>query len=490
MKPFKYRHQWYQHIYECAAKIHEEARAYGKKLGIDKLNRDIGVYPGSSSRPGNLPNYVLDAIVEANRGGRTLPMRAVEDELREVVKDVYGDGYDAAAANTCEAALRICMETLCAPPSMRHGDIYRARFLMPYGEDYEWMGGYGRAFPPRYKNLLVDRTISGGELGIEGKSLANLEALFVRMAGARYACHGVRSNPVSLLTRVDVEGTMDRIRRTAARHADLLSGVVAIGYDTPSYGHGDKDEYGTPLLLKQLAEVAGDYDVPYIVDTGGSIPFIGMDPRRVGCDIITYSMDKPGRAPASGLIIGKEEAMNPVRKGMGLAGQRYGEVSSHGKAVFTYSDPGRDTVVGLVAYLKALRDQPRLVKDPIDKFHDIMVEAFKHLKPARFREKLIFTKTYQLGGTEVNYERTWDDGGFGIPIYTLEDLWADTNPIVSAQAAMGVEPATIYGGKMFLGPGLGTLDEDGNLIEEYAVLGAQTLVRAVEIVCRYAGLED
>jgi hypothetical protein len=55
---------------------------------------------------------------------------------------------------------------------------------------------------------------------------------------------------------------------------------------------------------------------------------------------------------------------------------------------------------------------------------------------------------------------------------------------------MGVEPATIYGGKMFLGPGLGTLDEEGNLIEEHAHLAASSLVKAVEIVCKHAGLGD
>jgi hypothetical protein len=239
-----------------------------------------------------------------------------------------------------------------------------------------------------------------------------------------------------------------------------------------------------------LGEVAREYDVPYIVDTGGSIPFIGMDPRKIECDIITYSMDKPGRAPATGLIIGRDEAINPVRKGMGLGGQRYGEVSSHGKAVYTYSDPGRDALVGLVAYLRVLRDQPSLVTGPIDRFHEIIIEEFEALEPGRFREHLVFTKTYQLGGTEVNYERTWDGDGFGIPIFTLEDLWANTNPIVSAQVEMGVEPATIYSGKIFLSPGLGTLDEEGQLIEEYARLGAKSLVKALAIVCKHAGLAD
>lgn len=486
----KYRYQWYQRIYENIPKIHEEASKFRQELGLDKVDADIGLYAGSSSRPGNLPSYVLDEIVKANRSGRTLTLREVEDEVREIVKDVYGDEYDAAVANTCEAALRICFETLCAPPALRRGDAYRSRFLMLYGEDYEWMGGYGRAFPPKYKNLLVDRTVAAGELGVEGKSLANLDALYVRFAGAKYQSHGIRFNPTSLLTQIDVEKTMENVRKVAARHEHLLSGVACLGYDTPSYGYTQKDDNGAPTLKRLLGELAKDYDIPFIVDNASSLPIIGMDPRHIGADIMTYSMDKAGRAPTCGLIIGKDEVINPIRKGMGLGGQRYGELSSHGKAVFTFSDPGRDTVIGLVAYMKVLRDMPHIVKDPIDKFHEIIVEQFQSLKPSRFREKLIFTKSYHLGGTELNYERTWEDDEYGIPIFTLEDLYANTNPICSAQVEMGVEPATIYGGNMFLGPGLGTLDEEGNLIIGYAVLAAKTLVKAVEIVCKYAGLNE
>lgn len=488
MRSNEYRFRWYQEIYDAFPKILEDAREYGEKLSVSSLGRDVGLYAGSSARPGNLPDYVLDEIIRTNRGGKTVPVRELEDELREIVKDVYGDGLDAAAANTCEAGLRITMETLCAPPSMRHGDIYRARFLMPYAEDYEWIGGYGRAFPPRYKNLLIDRTVAGGELGVEGKSLANLEALFVRMAGGKYESHGIRFNPTSLLTDVDAEKTMENARKIAERHSAFLAGVASLGYDTPSYGHRQIDENGAPVLLKMLGELAKDYDVPYIVDTGSSIPFVGLDPREIDCDIITYSMDKAGRAPATGLIIGKDEAINPIRKGMGLGGQRYGEVSSHGKAVFTYADPGRDALVGLVAYLKVLRDEPERVTEPIDRFHEIIVEEFDAFQPDRFRGGLLFTKTYQLGGSEVNFERTWDEEGFGIPIFTLEDLWANTNPIVAAQAEMGVEPATIYSGKIFLGPGLGTLDQDGCLVEDAARIAAKCLVKSVEIVCRHSGL--
>jgi len=41
-----------------------------------------------------------------------------------------------------------------------------------------------------------------------------------------------------------------------------------------------------------------------------------------------------------------------------------------------------------------------------------------------------------------------------------------------------------------MGPGLGTLDQEGNLIEENAVLGVKTLVKAMEIVCRYSSVGD
>ena len=38
-----------------------------------------------------------------------------------------------------------------------------------------------------------------------------------------------------------------------------------------------------------------------------------------------------------------------------------GGVSSHGKAVVSMADPGRDAVVGLIAVLKMLRDKPEKI---------------------------------------------------------------------------------------------------------------------------------
>jgi len=138
-----------------------------------------------------------------------------------------------------------------------------------------------------------------------------------------------------------------------------------------------------------------------------------------------------------------------------------------------------------------LRDNPEKIKQPIDQYHDIIVNEFKTFEPSRFREKLILIKSYTMGGTELNYEQTWDEGRLGIPIFNMDDLFANTNPMVIALDEMGVGlGATIYSANMFLTPGLGTLDEEGELIKENATLAAKAIVASFEIVCKYAGLTD
>ncbi len=484
-----HKFRWYQGIYEKFPLIIKDAKRISSELGLDRHRDEFGLYAGSSSCPGGLPDYVLDAIVRANKA-RVLPLRIIEDEIREIVKDVYGDEYDAAVTNTNEAGLRVSLEILTAPPTMRKGDAYRGRLITPYGEDYEYFGAYGRPFPPKYKNINIDRTVTAGELGVEGKSLNNLDALFVPYAGARYEVHGIKQNTVSLLTTVDVEKTAERVRQVAERHAELVTGLGAIGYNTPGWGHGDKDKNGTPRVLKLFGDISMEFDVPYILDCASGLPFIGVDPRDIDADIMVWSMDKAGRAPTCGLVIGKEDVMVPVRKGLGYGGQRWGEVSSHSKALFSMADPGRDTLIGLHAYLKMLKNDPDKIKRPVDQFHKILIDEFSSFEPSRFREKMLFTKSYSMGGSELNYAHTWDGEGFGIPLFSIEDLFANTNPICLAQEAMGIVPTTMYSGNIFLSPGLGTLDENAELNEEFARIGIRALVKSMEIVCKHAGLDD
>ncbi|MFX1283078.1 MAG: hypothetical protein ACFFB5_05450 [Promethearchaeota archaeon] len=484
------KYKWYQEIFSNFPKIIKEARKAAIDLGLDKIQRDsFGTYPGSSSCPGLLPNYVLNDIIKANK--HVIPMRKIEDELRNVIKDIYGDDYDSAATNTCESALRVSFETLMASPMLRMGETYRSRFITPYGEDSEYIAAYGRPFPPKYKNLFVDRSVTGGELAVESKCLPNLDSLLVKLVGTKYEVHGIKYNPVPLMTRTDAQKSVERIALVAERHIESLTGFATLGYDTPGYGYGQKDEKCIPILKKGIGDLAQQYDLPYILDGGGGMPVIGLGPNDVGGDIMMWSMDKSARAPICGLIVGKEEVMVPVRKGLGLGGQRYGEVSSHGKARYSMMDPGRDTVVGLIAVLKMLRDNPDKIKKPIDQYHDIIVNEFSSFEPARFKDKLILTKSYTMGGTELNYEQTWQKDEFGIPIFNMEDMFSNTNPIIVALDEMGVGlGATVYSGNIFLTPGLGTLDEEGDLIKENAIIIAKSLLKSIEITCKYADLTD
>ncbi|MHA2334216.1 MAG: hypothetical protein ACXAEU_19470, partial [Candidatus Hodarchaeales archaeon] len=377
----KYKFQWYQEIFEKFPIIREEAKKAAIEIGLNKVkDSSFGLYPGSSSCPGPLPNYVLEEMINANKG--VVPMRKLEDELRNVVKDIYGDEYDSAATNTCEAAIRVSFETLMAPPIMRKGETYRSRFIAPYGEDSEYIAGYGRPFPPKYKNLIVDRSVTAGELAVEAKCLPNLDSLVVKLVGTRYEVHGIKSNIVPLMTVTDARKSIERISLIADRHVELLSGFATLGYDTIGYGYGEKDQNGIPILKKGFGKIAEYHDLPYLIDGGGGMPVIGLGPQDVEGDVMMWSMDKAARAPICGLIVGKEEVMVPIRKGLGMGGQRFGEVSSHGKARYSMMDPGRDAVVGLIAVMKMLRDKPEKIKRPIDQYHEIITEEFKLFEPS------------------------------------------------------------------------------------------------------------
>lgn len=485
--PPRFRAEFYQRLYEKLPDIRREAASAGKALGLDKFPDELGLYPGASSCPGLLPSYVLDAVVASNRG-RIKPLRTYQEELRYLVKEIYGDDYEAVVLNTCESALRIVNEVVFAPPTMRKGDAYRARVLTPFNEDYEYLGAYGRPFPPLYKGLNSDRSIAAGELSVEGKSLANLDTLLVKMAGGKYEVHGIKAGHVPLLGGLDVDATIDKFRRTADRHGAYLTGFQSIGYDTPGYGHHEKNAAGAPRLLHETSRLAHAFDLPHFVDCGGGLPLVGYGPADVEADLMSWSMDKAGRTIACGLLVGREDVMLPIRKAAGVAGQRFGDTVSHGKALYSFADPGRDALVSLIAYLRVLKDTPDVVTGPIDRFHTIIEECLADFSYKEFLADISLTKSYAWGGTELNYEKTWAGRRFGIPISTLDDFFSDTNPIAIANEAMGVSPATVYSANMFITPGLGTLDEDGGLIEERARLSALALVRSMEIVCEAAGL--
>jgi hypothetical protein len=481
-----FRHAWYQSLVERFPAIQREASEFAESAGFFKYKDRIGLYAGASSCPARLPRYVTDALITANSTD-ILPNVVIADQIRDVVKGIYGDDYDVCVTNTCEAALRVAYDTLMAPPTMRRGEAYRSRVLTLLGEDFDWGAGYGRPFPPKYKNITIDRTVAGGELGVDAKSLTNLDTLFVRHAGARYEVHGIKPSVVPLLLDTDAEETLSAARRVAERHAAFVSGVHCIGYDTPGWGYAAKDEKGVPVLFKGLGAIASEFDVPFVIDAAACLPVVGLDPRDTGADILLYSVDKMARAPIAGLAIGKAEPMSVFRKAMGWGGSRAGGASSYSKAVYSVADPGRDSLVGVLAALKALRDEPERFTAPIDGMAKILSAELDELCPTRFRNELVVTKSYHMGGIEINYARTWN-GEYGIPLFSLEDLFVGTNAICLATEAMGIAPATIYSGNIIVAPSLGLTDDDGKLDEDATRVACRALVKSIEIVSRYAGL--
>ena len=56
--------------------------------------------------------------------------------------------------------------------------------------------------------------------------------------------------------------------------------------------------------------------------------------------------------------------MTTIRRALGIHGDRWGTLSSHGKAAYVTNDPGKDALLAQVAALKALQDKPEVLTRP------------------------------------------------------------------------------------------------------------------------------
>lgn len=484
VKP-RYKFQMYRDLQQNLGRIYEEAKKAADEIGIPpELRGKFGLTGAISGCPAPLR---ADIRAAAEKGAReVIPLARLAEEIREIVKDVYGDEYDAAPVNTCEAGLWVSYDCLFAPPLLGRGDNYRARYLAPYEKHMHHQAGYGRPFPAKYKDFLADRGSTAGEMGFYGKRQNNLDVVIVPLAGARYENHGIKYWPVPLLTEVDPDVSFRELEKTAERHAGYLTGITSLGYDTPGYGYGCKDADGTPRLLKHLAKLARDYNVPYVIDNAWGVPFIGTDITQVGADVMVYSMDKASGAATSGLIIGKEEVMTTIRRALGIHGDRWGTLSSYGKAAYVTQDPGKEALLSQIAALKALRDRPEVLLQPVDRLYEIVKEEFAQA-PEPLARGLIISKSYNSTTVEINYEPTWKGDGLGFPIFSIEDMYAGTNILQTGLAQMGIIPTIAYDGNIFISPGLGTTNEEGELLEDRIRYGVRGLIRLMEIVGKYSG---
>ncbi|KYZ76575.1 hypothetical protein AXX12_09095 [Anaerosporomusa subterranea] len=487
LKP-NYKFQMYRQLQANIANIYGDARKAADEIGVpQELRGKFGLTGAISGCPAPL----RDDIMEFSEHGakEVIPLAKLVDEIRELVKSVYGDEYDAAPVATCEAGLWVTFDSLFSPPMMGRGDNYRSRYIALYEKHLHHQGSYGRPFPPKYKDILADRGSTAGELGFYGKRQNNLDTVMVPLAGARYDVHGIKSHPVPLLTDVDPDGSMENIKKHAQIHMSQLAGFTGLAYETPGYGYAKKDADGTPLLQKKLGQFAQELNLPYVLDNAWGLPFVGSDIRKTGADAIIYSMDKATGAATSGLIIGKEDIMVPVRRALGMHGDRFGTTASYGKAAYVAFDPGKEALLSQIQALRILRDNPAVLTKPVDDMERIIREEFAKINlPSHLKEGILISKSYNSTAVEVNYEKTWANGQLGIPIFSIEDMYSGTNIFQTGLAQMGVIPTVAYDGNIYISTGLGTCDSKGNLIEAVMRHGVKALVRLIEITCKYAGI--
>jgi hypothetical protein len=476
-------------VYDCLAEqreaLFEAADKLAASLGVPpELKAQFGVSGTNSSCPGLLRRDIIEAMSSSSR--KVAPLNRLGDEIRRMVKSVYGDEYDAAPANSCEALTGITYDALLTPPLLGRGEPYRVRCVAPIERHVEHHLSYGRPFPPRYKDMFADRGATAGELGLLGRRYMSTDIVLVELPGARYDLHGLKHYPTPLLMNVDATASAAALRQAATIHRADLVGFLSLGYDTPGYGYSERDADGTPTLQRLIGCLAEELGVVYVSDNAWGMPFVGTDPRLTKADVMLYSMDKVTGSPIGGLAIGREAAMVNIRRALGIHGERWGNVSAHGKASHVAADPGRESMAGMLAALRVLRDSPEKVTKPIDDTHAIVLDELSRQKSV-LGTGIVVTKSYNLGGVEINYEGTWANGKVGIPIFNIEDRVAGSNLLSRCLARMGVIPNQAEDGNLVLTPGLGTVDEEGNLIEERMRLAARGLFSALALLAEWVG---
>jgi hypothetical protein len=324
---------------------------------------------------------------------------------------------------------------------------------------------------------------------VEGKRLNNLDTIFVPLAGGKYDVHGIKYSPSPMLSRVNAKDSGTLMAEIAERHSPFVTAFASLGYDMPGYGYGDKTADGTPELQVQIGNLAKKWCLPYITDNAWGMPVIGTDMRKTGASLMIFSVDKGLHGPTSGLIIGKEDVLVPIRRALGMHSHRFGTVSAYAKAQYSAFDPGRESIAAQIEIMKILKEEPEIFTESVDKTYEIAMEEFADFKPERFKKDLLITKTYNSLGVEINYDRTWEHGELGIPIFTEEDAFANTSLIEVCLGAAGVLPTICYDGNILISPGGNTLDENGKLLEDRMRYGMRAIVNIIEMLCRYAGIE-
>jgi len=153
----KYKFQMYKKLQAETANIYAKAKKAAEEIFPSDRKGTFGLTGAISGCPAPLRKDILEASEKGAK--KVIPLSTLVEEIREIVKDVYGDGYDACPVSTCEAGIWVAMDSLCTPPALGRGDNYRSRHLIPLEKHMHHHGGYGRPFPAKYKDYIADSSV-------------------------------------------------------------------------------------------------------------------------------------------------------------------------------------------------------------------------------------------------------------------------------------------------------------------------------------------
>ena len=95
MAKFKFKYQMYKYLQENLSNIYAEAREASEKIGIPtELKGKFGLTGAVSGCPSPLRKDVKESIEKGTN--EVIPLVTLVEKIREIVKEVYGDEYDAA----------------------------------------------------------------------------------------------------------------------------------------------------------------------------------------------------------------------------------------------------------------------------------------------------------------------------------------------------------------------------------------------------------
>jgi hypothetical protein len=465
---FDYRFRMYEHLGKVSGDILAEVQKAADELRTTVIDRS------QDEMEASIPFGKM-------RFPQNVSVQNLIGEMREIVKDVYGDAYDACPASSVDAAMWMVCRTVLDPSRRTSGRELRASYLMPWEKWTSKLSSFGCVHPPRYEGLLWDESRWAG---LSPQRIENLDAVVVPLQGAVYANHGIAYTRIPFLTEVIPESSIEVMAVTAEAHIRSLVGFFSQGYDTPGLAGGIRDESGIPALQLGLGQLASEFDVPYVVDSGHSLPLLSTGGILPDSSITVYRLGPDLGSQSPAIIIGQEDLVTPLLKQAGL--HRTPPLLSYAArgAPFASCVPVPGILWSQVQLLRLLKERAQRFSEPVNDLSSIVFTALDQC-PARIKEELRVTASYGMMAVELNYEDTWRHG-IGLPVFTEQDTRSGTNLLQLGLDLMGAKGVWVHDASVYLSAAWGDL-QDPSLDQDEATYAARCVALLLDILSRHSG---